>query len=193
MTKKRKRYTPEEDEIIRTRYPHEPNKHIARDMGISIDQLRGRAYNLGVTESQEKREKRLKKFSKAGVPTQLGKVKRRGGKRGQGKKKKPRGVPLGTIRKDSFGYRHQKMMRDGKPVWIPIHRLIWENHHGPVPEKQLVVFRDGNADNLAIENLECITYQEVIRRNGMQRYPEELREAIFTLSRLKKEINKNER
>lgn len=34
-----------------------------------------------------------------------------------------------------------------------LHRVIWEKHHGPVPEGFRIYFRDKNRDNWAIDNL----------------------------------------
>jgi hypothetical protein len=68
------------------------------------------------------------------------------------------------------------------------HRLIWEQHNGPVPAGMIVVFKDRNPMNATIENLELITRGENMLRNTVHRYPAELKETIRTLNKLKKTI-----
>jgi hypothetical protein len=45
-----------------------------------------------------------------------------------------------------------------------LHRVVWEEHHGPVPEGLVLWFKDQDRENCAISNLECITRREVRRR-----------------------------
>jgi hypothetical protein len=41
---------------------------------------------------------------------------------------------------------------------ILLHRAVWEYHNGPIPKGMAIHHIDGNADNNAIENLECVDY-----------------------------------
>ena len=43
-----------------------------------------------------------------------------------------------------------------EPYWIPIQKKIWQDHYGEVPEGKMVIFLDGDRENLDIENLYCI-------------------------------------
>lgn len=72
--------------------------------------------------------------------------------------------PIGTIRKSSNGYIYVKV-KDNKdshisgyaePYWLPIQKKIWQDHYGEVPEDKMVIFLDGNRENLDIGNLYCI-------------------------------------
>ncbi|MEN3369982.1 MAG: hypothetical protein V7609_2125 [Verrucomicrobiota bacterium] len=36
-----------------------------------------------------------------------------------------------------------------------LHRLVWIEHHGPIPDGHQIMFRDGDRTNCAIENLYC--------------------------------------
>jgi len=72
--------------------------------------------------------------------------------------------PIGTIRKTSNGSTYIKV-RDSihsyqsgyrEPYWLPIQKKIWMDHYGKVPKGKMVIFLDGNKDNLNISNLYCI-------------------------------------
>ncbi len=49
--------------------------------------------------------------------------------------------------------------------WKPLHRHIWEQHHGPIPAGHIIIFKDKNTMNCHIDNLRCITRQQHIKRN----------------------------
>lgn len=62
--------------------------------------------------------------------------------------------PIGTIR------RHGRFLniKVSKTEWRTLHRYVWEQHHGKkVPDGFMIVFADGNADNVEdISNLVCV-------------------------------------
>lgn len=44
-----------------------------------------------------------------------------------------------------------------KAEWQTLHRYIWEKHHGKkVPDGFMIVFADGDVDNVDIDNLVCV-------------------------------------
>lgn len=45
-----------------------------------------------------------------------------------------------------------------------LHHVIWEEHHGPIPEGMVIWFTDQSRENCEIKNLECITRKECRRR-----------------------------
>lgn len=49
-----------------------------------------------------------------------------------------------------------------------VHRAVWEEHNGPVPEGKMVSFLDGNKDNCNIENLVLIDNEENLEMNRSQ-------------------------
>lgn len=54
-----------------------------------------------------------------------------------------------------------------------IHRLVVEKFLGPIPEGLEVDHLDGNTRNNAVDNLECVTHEENLRRaraSGVYRY-----------------------
>lgn len=62
---------------------------------------------------------------------------------------------------DDLGYLHVKVC-DGKgnKNWIPKQRVIYEQHHGPIPDGYKVIFADGNRFNFDIENLVLVSSSE---------------------------------
>lgn len=65
-------------------------------------------------------------------------------------------VPIGSERVTRDGILERKVTEHGgynNKDWRPVHVLIWEEHHGPVPRGHLVVFTDRNRRNFAIDNL----------------------------------------
>jgi hypothetical protein len=109
--------------------------------------------------------------------------------------------PIGTIRAASDGYLRIKVREavHGKEptgfgnvrAWPLYQRHIWEQHHGPIPPKHIVTFKDRNRSNCAIGNLELITMADNARRNAMwNRYPRELTLAIMANGALKRKIRR---
>jgi hypothetical protein len=47
-----------------------------------------------------------------------------------------------------------------------LHRVIYEDHHGPVPKGRVVVFADRNDTNFSPENLLCMTLREMRKFHG---------------------------
>lgn len=93
-----------------------------------------------------------------------------------------------TIRQSKNG-RKYKWIRIARTKWIMLHVKIWSDSHGAVPRGKIVVFKNGDTMDLRVENLELISLAENIRRNSIQRYPEELRKSMRMLGKLKRVIN----
>ncbi|SFD66860.1 HNH endonuclease [Thiohalospira halophila DSM 15071] len=105
--------------------------------------------------------------------------------------------PVGTEVRDPDGYWKRKISdRRDRPArfnWRYIHRIVWEEHNGPIPEGHIVIFRDGDRDNLDPANLECISKTDNVRRNGIwTRYPHALAHAIILRGQLKRRIREAE-
>ncbi len=95
-------------------------------------------------------------------------------------------VPIGTEVMATDGYLKIKVAEPN--VWEWTHRRNWESVHGPIPTGQLLVFKDGDHNNCSVGNLELITRSELMKRNTIHRYPEELRTTIRQLGKLKRAI-----
>jgi len=86
-------------------------------------------------------------------------------------------VPVGSYRINSNKriHRLERKMNDNPGPshvrWIPVTRLVWEQHHGPVPDKHIVVFADSKQattvlEEITIDKLICISRAENARRNS---------------------------
>ena len=98
--------------------------------------------------------------------------------------------PLGTIAITSDGYKIRKRSMTGDlwERWEFLHRAVWEEHNGPVPEGMMVSFRDSNRLNCDIDNLMLITRAEnvTLTKMGFRFEDPDLTDAGLNLIRLKK-------
>ncbi|MFH0757349.1 MAG: HNH endonuclease signature motif containing protein [Bacteroidota bacterium] len=210
---KRRYWTQEEDRYLLKHYRDDDTKEICRVLNRSKCGVYGRSYFLGLNKSEEGKRKygcyltgtegTQYRFQKGHTPVNKGKPmspeqyeksKHTFFKKGQ----LPVNLqPVGTItvrsnhrRKRSYLY--IKIAEPNK--WLHLHRYIWEMEHGPIPKELNLVFKDGDFLNCQIDNLELITKAENMRRNTIHnRYPEELKQTIFTLAQLKRTINRHEK
>lgn len=68
-------------------------------------------------------------------------------------------LPVGTrTLRTKDGYIWQKIAEPNR--WIPAHRVIWEENHGPIPKGMCVTFLDGDRTNLRLDNLALISQKE---------------------------------
>src|SRR5690606_28120362 len=102
--------------------------------------------------------------------------------------------PIGTVVADRDGYLKRKVRNDIRPGmsrrnWVYLHIEKWERHRGPVPKGYAVVFKNGDKTDIRIGNLECISRQELMRRNTVHRLPKELANVVQLLGALNRQIN----
>jgi len=126
-------------------------------------------------------------------PEQYDKVKHTFFKKGHVSKNK---VPVGTVRtrhnyKRNTYYLWIKIAEPGE--WEMLHRHNWKKKNVPIPKGLNLVFKDGDQNNCEPENLELITRKEIMQRNTIHNYPEELKETIQALGRYKRKIKTHER
>jgi len=192
-----------------SRYPHTSSKVIAVFLDISVRAVYAQAYARGLKKSQaylvSERTGRLNnklaeagkayRFKKGHTPANKGikmsaEVRERIKHTWFEKGHEPHNTKHDgyiSIRKDSHGrpYAH---IRISKGKFDLLHRHIWERHYDPVPEGQIVAFKNGDTSDLRIENLELITREENMLRNTRHNYPLDLQQAIMALNKLKKLI-----
>ena len=102
-------------------------------------------------------------------------------------------VPVGTEIVNGEGYHKTKVAEPNK--WEFTQRLIYEKNHGPIPEDHMVIFKDGNKDNLSIDNLKCISkavHFEMITHNMRSEFPE-ITDVNATLAELNIKIKKKKK
>lgn len=64
------------------------------------------------------------------------------------------------------GYTWIKVEQPNK--WKQKHRLLWEQHYGPIKKGQIVTFLDGDKSNIDIVNLAVINQREHLRLNHLE-------------------------
>jgi len=81
----------------------------------------------------------------------------RGKKTGPRKKENRNSLPLfsETVFRDVV---HVKTKRGH---WEPKHRFIWEKENGPIPHNHVLIFKDGDKNNISLENLMLVSRREL--------------------------------
>ena len=87
--------------------------------------------------------------------------------------------PIGYERTTRDGYIEVKV-RDEKGVHSTKnfelkHRVLWEKHHGEIPEEHIVIFKNGDPQDIRIENLMMIPRKVALKLNQFElrsEYPE---------------------
>jgi hypothetical protein len=193
------------NDIIRQRYPFEPTKKIADDLGLSESSVYNRAWSMGIKKDPTYLRStqfppgylggKVTQFKKGHTPANKGqkmstdvyqKVAHTMFKKGN----KPMNTqPIKTI--------HQRSDKSGKMYlyikladsnWQLLNRYTWEQYHGPIPKGLIVAYKDGNYLNNDIDNLMLLTKKENMARNTIQRFPVELQKLIKINCKLNKKI-----
>ena len=194
------------NDIIRERYPFEPTKKIADDLGLSESSVYNRAFAMGIKKDPVYLRStqfppgylggKATQFQKGQAPPNKGqkmskdvyeKAKPTMFKKGN----KPMNTqPIGTIhqRRDTGGKMYQ-YIKLSDSNWQLLNRYTWEQHNGPIPKGMVVVYKDGNYLNNDINNLLMITKKENMARNTIQRLPKELQQVMRLKCKLIKTIN----
>lgn len=101
-------------------------------------------------------------------------------------------MPVGSIVVNSDGYKLRKKQMTGSlwERWEFLHRAVWVEHYGPIPEDKMVSFRDSNPLNCDIENLMLISRSEnaKINRRGLRFEDPDLTDAAVQMIRLENAI-----
>ena len=115
-------------------------------------------------------------------------------KKGQ---KPPNEFPVGTIRVGKLGYLIRKKQMDGSQWdrWEFLHRAIWTEHNGPIPDGMVIAFKDGNKHNCQIENLVMMKRSEMstMAKKGYWFEDPELTETALNIVRLQQAANKRKK
>ena len=105
-------------------------------------------------------------------------------------------VPVGSHRVNSDGYLDRKVTDDGPPYkhWVGVHRLVWIEANGPVPDGYAVVFRPGRKttvlEAITLDALELVSRRELMARNTVNNLPPELAKLVQLRGALNRQINK---
>ncbi|WP_455500930.1 HNH endonuclease signature motif containing protein [Gemmiger sp.] len=98
-------------------------------------------------------------------------------------------LQVGAVVKNTEGYLLRKKQMEGTQWerWEFLHRAVWEEHNGPIPESMMVSFKDGNKENCDISNLMLITNAEnlELHRSGLRFEDPDLTETGLNIVKLK--------
>jgi len=99
--------------------------------------------------------------------------------------------PIGYERVSKDGYVEVKVkMRPSRPDcndnFVAKHRLIWEQLHGPIPDDCVVIFKDGDKQNFAPNNLALVTKAQRLQmtRRGLFSSDPEVTEAGMMIAKV---------
>jgi hypothetical protein len=215
----RRRWTAEDDAVLRARYAAEPTLLIAQALGRTLLATFNRAQTLGLAKSPEYLSAfwaasgqravtagAATRFARGHVPANKGCAHRPGWapgrmRAGQFRRGERRGVavrlyqPIGTERISKDGYLQRKT-NDDLPLqrrWRFVHVLVWEAANGPVPEGHAIVFRNGDRRDIRLDNLELVTRAELMRRNTVHNLPAPLAKTVQLLGTLNRQIRRKAR
>ncbi|CAH0645895.1 HNH endonuclease [Pseudomonas putida] len=175
-----KRWTEAEDAVLRQFYPTRTNKEmlvLLPERTKTAITLRANLFGLSKTEAH--RSETHRRIFLAACEA-----------RGESPGQDPR--PIGaTHRKGRY-----TLIKIAQPdVWKPLHVHTWEQVNGPVPEGMIVAAKDGNVQNVNLDNLCLRTRAEHQLRNNhhYRGLPEEIVDILHLQNELKKEIKRKTR
>lgn len=100
---------------------------------------------------------------------------------------------VGSERVNVGGYLEVKVAEPNK--WQLKHRIVWEKANGAIPKGHNVQFKNGNKQDLRIENLYLISKAEQMAKENsyIARYPKELQEVIHLKGVVNRIIHKQQK
>jgi len=194
-------WTPAEDATLAELYATKPITEIAALMGRGTGSIHNRVSKLGLTRPDEFKEiTGCGRFKPGHQTWNSGRKGWQAGGRAKdtqfklGHRPSNTWRPIGAERTDKGGILYRKVADTGnkRTDWRPVHVMLWEEHNGAVPTGHFLVFKDRTPANISIDNLELVTRAENMRRNSIDRYPPEYRQAAITLGWFKRKLNKLE-
>lgn len=205
-----------DEELLRRNYADSATTDLCTVIGCTAQQLYSKARRMGLQKSPEQHAEACRRkmtpdhpsvahrFKPGLVPANKG-LRRPGWSAGnmaatQFKKgQRPHNeVPIGSHRVNSDGFLEVKLTELPGPYymrWKPVHRLIWEEAHGPIPKGHVVAFKPGRKSvelaAITLDALELITLAENMRRNSIHTLmPPELVEVTRLRALITRQINK---
>lgn len=200
--------------ILKEMYPDHYASDIAERLHCKVGRIYNKALQLGLHKSEAfiQREKQIQitklmevgvkfRFQKGLVPHNIGKkmpedvydkIKHTMFQPGT---RPPNAKPDGyeALRTDKGGRRYWMIKVPGISRMVYKHIYLYCTHHGVTLEQgQNIIFKDGNTQNVDIDNLQMITDTELMQRNTIQRYPDDIKQTIKLLAKLKKQIHAKE-
>lgn len=188
--------------ILKKLYSNTKTETVAAIIGIKVSQVYHKANDLGLKKHPEfiKRHARFQPGSTVGINTRFKK-----GNIPQNKGKKMKPEMYEKLKSTMFkkgckphNFKNSGYSRITKDGYIEVkqengfkllHRIVYENCYGPIPNGHNVQFKDGNKQNCTPENLYIINRKEQMIQNSFLNLPDEIIELIRLKARLTRKIN----
>ena len=183
-------------------YPNHTNEEIAQILGTTYSAVNGVAFKLRLFKSKEFKFQCASKsfFPKGHQPMNKGRKQTEYMSEEQLAKTKATRFKKGHVPKNHKPVGYERITRDGyievktaEPnVFELKHRLVWIEHNGEIPPGYNIQFKDGNRQNVSIENLYMISRSEQLKKENSlyARYPEDVQYLIKLKGALNRQINK---
>lgn len=171
------RLTHEDVIKILDRFPDEKAETIAKDYGVHVQTIYKTAQRYNVKKSEaflrSPESGRMQKgqclsprtqFKKGHIPCFKGrKLPYKPGHLWKKGNKPHNAGTDGEIRwRQNPGY---YFIRIAENNWVFLHRFLYEQQHGKIPDGYNVIFKDGDRRNCVLENLDCVTHKELLELN----------------------------
>lgn len=203
---------------MRRLYPDMDTAKLAAQLGRSVISIYQRAQIAGIKKSAayDALKKAMEaarlcesgighRFAKGHVPANAG-LRRPGWSVGrmretQFKKGRPPSQsrnykPIGSYRVNADGYLDRKLSDVGLPQkrWACVHRIVWVEANGPIPDGHAVAFKAGRATTdvkkITVDALELVSRGQLMLRNSYHtNYPPEIRQVIQLRGAVQRRIN----
>lgn len=188
-------WTPTEEATLRQLYPTHTRSQIGAVLGRSASAVQNRALKLGLKKTDN-----VGRFGPGNPPWNKGTHWVAGGRSAETRFKpgqlsgRARVLlkPIGAERLSKDGYLQRKVNND-LPIqrrWRAVHILLWESVNGPLPKGYAVTFKDGNKQNITLDNLQLTARQDLMRRNSVHNHGPEIAAAIQLKGAITRQINR---
>ena len=97
--------------------------------------------------------------------------------------------PVGSERVSRDGYIEIKVAEPDK--WKLKHRVLWEESRGKIPKGSILIFVDGNKQNVVLDNLRLIERgtHAVMNHEGLCNYEGEFKDTAIAIAALKRQTS----
>lgn len=211
-------WSAQEDERMRREFPDVPTRALARALGRTLTAVSARAGLLGLSKSAaylaSPHACRLRRGDNVGaayrfppghVPANKG-LRRPGWHSGRMRetqfqpgmrsgKAAAHHMPVGSTRLID-GYLYRKVSDVPGVVWSvnwkPEHVLLWTAAHGQIPSGYALAFKNHDRTDVRLDNVECLSRRDLMRRNSVHNLPKPLAETIQLLGALTRQIRRRD-
>lgn len=193
-------WTPDMDNVLKENYPYKETSEVAKMLGLTTKQILCRARRLKLHKSPEvvKGIRENGMFLKGHVPFNKGMKQHEFMSEEVIRKTIATRFKKGQIPVNVKNVGYERITRDGyveiktEKGFVLKHRMLWEKYYGTIPKRHVIRFKNGNKQDVRIENLELVTFENNMKDNTIHNYPPEIKTAMRRILKLKRMIKKYE-